>query len=324
MKPGWRSPRRAPPAVIPRSSTSFSPRCPRHRRGRQPSAAPAGFVRDLFDGYAADYDRHLLGPLAYRAHRALVEPLPGIVGRTVFARALDLGCGTGLCGPLLRPFVSHLTGVDLSPRMLAEAAKSGAYDLLLAAEGVAVLEAEPAGSLDVVLAADVLIYIGDAEPLVRAAARALAPGGVLAFTVERLEGGDAEGHRLDPTLRFRHADALWPRLARRHGFVLAAMRPEVLRTDQEHPVRGSWSSSCGKSRSTRRVDPGPRRHARGVGARAHNWTGQAALFGGRRAAPACANLATLASPCPAPSAPSWPPGTRSDSRAAPCSAPPWA
>ena len=27
---------------------------------------------------------------------------------------LDAGCGTGLCAPLLRPYASRLTGVDLS------------------------------------------------------------------------------------------------------------------------------------------------------------------------------------------------------------------
>ena len=203
-----------------------------------PAAAPADFVRELFDGYAADYDRHLLGPLGYRAHRALVEPLPGIVGRTVFGRALDLGCGTGLCGPLLRPFVAHLTGVDLSPRMLGEAAASGAYDALLADDAVAALEAAPGGSLDLVVAADVLIYIGDAEPLVRAAARALAAGGVFALTVERLDDSDGADVRLDPTLRFRHADRLWPRLASRHGLELRALRPEVLRREQGRDVAG--------------------------------------------------------------------------------------
>lgn len=203
-----------------------------------PEAAPPGLVRDLFDGYADDYDRHLLGPLGYRAHRALVEPLGGIVGRTVFGRAVDLGCGTGLCGPLLRPFVSHLTGVDLAPRMLALAAASGAYDALVRADAVDTLAAAGPGSLDLVVAADVLIYIGDPEPLVRAAARALAPGGVLAVTVERLAEDAAETVRLDPTLRYRHADALWPRLAAQHGFALRAMRPETLRLEQGRPVEG--------------------------------------------------------------------------------------
>lgn len=211
--------------------------------GAPPPEAPAAFVRDLFDGYAADYDRHLLEDLGYRAHLALVEPLPGTVGRSTFGRALDLGCGTGLCGPLLRPYVSHLAGVDLAPRMVALAARSGAYDALAVGDAVAALEAEPAGTLDLAVAADVLIYLADPEPLVRAAASALVPGGVLAVTVERLDDAAAAaagptGAVLDPSLRFRHADGIWPRLAERHGFVLKALRPEVLRHEQGRPVDG--------------------------------------------------------------------------------------
>jgi predicted TPR repeat methyltransferase len=204
-----------------------------------PPEAPPAFVRDLFDGYAGDYDRHLLEDLGYRAHAALVEPLPGAVGRSTFGRALDLGCGTGLCGPLLRPFVAHLAGVDLAPRMVALARRSGAYDDVAVGEAVAALAATPPGTLDLAVAADVLIYLGDPEPLVRAAATALAPGGVLAFTVERADAGEGGAEVvLDPTLRFRHADALWPRLAARHGFALRAARPEVLRHEQGRPVDG--------------------------------------------------------------------------------------
>ena len=33
-------------------------------------------------------------------------------------RILDAGCGTGLCGPLLRPLAARLVGVDLSEKMV--------------------------------------------------------------------------------------------------------------------------------------------------------------------------------------------------------------
>jgi predicted TPR repeat methyltransferase len=44
--------------------------------------------------------------------------------------ALDAGCGTGLCGPLLRPYASELTGVDLSAGMLDRARPRQVYDHL--------------------------------------------------------------------------------------------------------------------------------------------------------------------------------------------------
>ena len=42
-------------------------------------------------------------------------------------RVLELGCGTGLAAAHLRPFAVSLTGVDLSPHMLARAAARHAY-----------------------------------------------------------------------------------------------------------------------------------------------------------------------------------------------------
>jgi predicted TPR repeat methyltransferase len=39
---------------------------------------------------------------------------------------VDLGCGTGLLGPLLRPQVHSLDGVDLSGKMVEKLAERGA------------------------------------------------------------------------------------------------------------------------------------------------------------------------------------------------------
>src|SRR6476620_7898555 len=103
---------------------------------------------------------------------------------------LDAGCGTGLCGPLFAPYARRLTGVDLSPGMLARAQERNVYDELVKGELTTYLLASP-DRFDVVVSADTLIYFGTVDQAVGAAARALRPGGWLIFTLE--EAVDSDG-----------------------------------------------------------------------------------------------------------------------------------
>ena len=143
-----------------------------------PPTAPPGYVEGLFDDYSAEFDAHLVGVLGYKGHTLLVENLPEPERR--FASALDLGCGTGLCGPLLAPRTDRLIGIDLAAGMLERARALGVYDRLERAEVVAWLEAT-AERFDLIVSADVLVYIGDLDRLFAGARRALAPSGVFGF-----------------------------------------------------------------------------------------------------------------------------------------------
>ena len=95
-----------------------------------PASVPKRYVQSLFDDYADTFDEHLVNALRYEAHRFLVDNLRG-VGLERFHAALDLGCGTGLCGPLVKRAVQRLDGVDLSPLMLDKARALGVYELLV-------------------------------------------------------------------------------------------------------------------------------------------------------------------------------------------------
>ncbi len=203
-----------------------------------PPLPPPGYVEELFDGYAADFDRHL-ETLEYRAPELL---LPGLVHRR-YATALDLGCGTGLVGRVVRPLADRLEGLDLSTAMLEASHATGAYDALHHAELVAHLLAQAPAGLDLVLAADVFIYIGDLDPVFTAARRALAPGGVFAFTVEEAPAG--LGVELRPTARYAQSAAHLDALAARHGFVdTSPPQRATLRLEQRQPVAGQvrWLS----------------------------------------------------------------------------------
>jgi len=161
--------------------------------------APPAYVEALFDDFAERFDHKLVDMLGYEAPKLLCDLVARQGGR--FERILDLGCGTGLAAPHLRPFGGRLTGVDLSAAMLAKAAERGDYDALVREEAVAFLENRPDG-FDLILAADVLIYFGDLAPVFAAAAGAMPTGGLLAFSTELGE----RGWRLLASARYAHGD----------------------------------------------------------------------------------------------------------------------
>ena len=155
-----------------------------------PERASDDFVRQSFDEFAFNFDKTLKG-LEYRAPELIAAVVSGEVG-TLINRldVLDAGCGTGLCGPLLAPFARRLTGLDLSPAMLAMAEGRDVYDELVTAE-ITVFLGGCDHTYDLIVSADTLCYFGTLEPVFAAVFGALRRGGCVAFTVEKADPGKA-------------------------------------------------------------------------------------------------------------------------------------
>lgn len=207
--------------------------------GATEGAMSAAYVRTLFDQYADRFDTALREKLAYRGPELLLEAVRAACtaqGRELrFGAALDLGCGTGLAGVLFAPLAERLDGVDLSPAMLEKARALGLYAALEAGEMGAALQAVPAGSVDLVIAADALCYVGDLGPIFHAARTALAPDGLFAFT---LETHDGEGVLLRETLRYAHAPDYVRALAGEAGLALLLLEQASTRSEKGAPVPG--------------------------------------------------------------------------------------
>src|SRR5262249_9519554 len=158
-----------------------------HLGARPAGAMPEGYVRALFDGYAARFDQALTEGLNYRAPELLFRAVAAVYSgtRMKFGSVLDLGCGTGLASLPFRPFSDWMVGVDLSPAMLAQARNKGLYDRLIESEVRAFLaeEAKIDARYHLVLAADVLMYFDDLVPVLKEAAQVLARSGQLAFSL---------------------------------------------------------------------------------------------------------------------------------------------
>jgi predicted TPR repeat methyltransferase len=198
-----------------------------------PERVPAEYLAARFDAWAPAYEGDLRDRLHYRGPEILAD----VVARVCNPGAptldiLDLGCGTGLLAPLVRPWARRLHGVDLSPKMLEQARRREVYDQLNAEDLLVTLKREE-GCWDLILAADVFNYLGSLADVFLAAARALRPDGLFAFTVE----SHAEpGYRLCPTGRFVHSPDYLRAQADAAGLREICAESATLRHESERPV----------------------------------------------------------------------------------------
>jgi predicted TPR repeat methyltransferase len=222
-----------------------------------PARAADEYVRSSFDHFARTFDVKLQR-LDYRAPdlvmAAVAEALGDPRGEL---EVLDAGCGTGWCGPLLRPYARRLTGVDLSPAMIEQARARQVYDDLIVGELTAHLEAA-AGRYDLVASADTLVYFGDLKPVAAAAAGALRSGGLLIFTVEKADPAlhtlrvrepryakrdEYEGFVLQPHGRYCHTEDYVRRTLTEAGLTVRELAPGILRKEMGLPVQGIVASA---------------------------------------------------------------------------------
>jgi len=199
------------------------------------AAPPRRYVESLFDDYASEFQDHVVRQLRYQGYERLLRPL--IESKRRFHRALDLGCGTGLCAPLLQPLVDVLDGVDISQRMLEQAGQLGIYRELVHADIGSFLESAK-DHVDLVVAADVFIYVGELGDVFRSVRRLLAPDGRFVFTVEERKEG--EGVQLLPSLRYAHSEGYLRGLADSCGLTVEQVFRAPIRYDQAQPVEGLY------------------------------------------------------------------------------------
>ncbi len=195
--------------------------------------APVDYVESHFDRFAKNFDHQLVEVLRYDAPAAMARLIAG--SRARFGSILDLGCGTGLAATHLAALGEKIVGVDLSGRMLYEAAKRQVYAELVQAEAIDFLAARPT-AFDLVFAADVLIYFGDLAPLFAAVACALSPGGIFASSIETAA---AESYRVLSSGRFAHAPAYLESMAAQH-FEILVNEKTTIRLEAGRPAEGLY------------------------------------------------------------------------------------
>lgn len=209
--------------------------------GNAPAQPDPAYVAGLFDAFADTFDRTLTHWLDYRAPKLVADAARAALAgakaeHAKVQNACDLGCGTGLLGPEIRDLCMHLSGIDLSPRMIEKARDRKLYDTLDVAEIVAWLQARP-GQFDLLLAADVLAYFGVLEDGFAAIRAALKPGGIFVATVEA-DTARPDGFTAGKSGRYAHGEGYIRKTAETAGLALHSLARETLRQEDAKPVAG--------------------------------------------------------------------------------------
>jgi predicted TPR repeat methyltransferase len=200
-----------------------------------PPRAPDECIVQLYARFAEFYERNMRGDLEYCGPELVAKALHPIFGSAASLDVLDLGCGTGLAAPCLRPLARRLVGIDLSPDMVERARSTGFYDVLDVAEITEWLARAAERDFDLIVACDTFIYFGDLRQILAPAARRLRAGGTVAFTVECAEG---TGFQLTDSGRYVHSESHIGDAARDARFEIASIDTAVLRYEYGEPVNG--------------------------------------------------------------------------------------
>lgn len=203
--------------------------------GDLPARVEGDYIQQLFDDFADRFELTLVDRLGYSVPARLAALLRA-QGADAARSVLDLGCGTGLMAVELARESRVIDGVDLSPRMLERARAKGVYRDLVAAEIGAFLADARGRWWELVVAADVFVYVAALAPMFAAVRERLAPGGWFAFSLESSAGAAVE--LLPATGRYRHASSEALRELERAGFVGIVREALVIRHEVGQPVAG--------------------------------------------------------------------------------------
>ncbi|ACD72516.1 class I SAM-dependent DNA methyltransferase [Brucella abortus] len=209
-------------------------------RGAVPLKAPDAYVATLFDQHAEMFDTILVDQLGYDVPLQLREMLLEMDDAFNAERMLDLGCGTGLSADALDDMAAHKTGVDISENMIEVAYEKGDYDALFVGEAVHFLESTEEENWDLIVATDVLPYMGELERFFAGVAEHLNSGGHFGFSSETLDDNRLAGRAfvVGDYQRFAHAQSYVRAMLDSHGMDCIRCEDITVRSEQGAPVPG--------------------------------------------------------------------------------------
>ena len=197
--------------------------------------APDAYVKSLFDHYAHFYDQHLKDSLHYHVPQQMFVTAGQLIQKDTNRnlRILDLGCGTGLCGEFFADWAKHLVGIDLSSKMIKVADQKNLYHELVIGD----IESKitPYKEIDLVIAADVLTYIGKLDTLFQAIANTLSKDGIFLFTVEK---SHIAPYQLQKNIRYAHHMDYLEEMTINAGMQFLCNENITLRKQHGKPVAG--------------------------------------------------------------------------------------
>lgn len=202
-----------------------------------PPRASDRTIQQIYKGFAVTYETRMREDLQYQGPERIRDAIVSVIGQPAGLNVLDLGCGSGLSGIVLKPWAAHLLGVDLSPEMIELARKREIYDQLEVAEITAWL-GDATEPFDLIVSCDVIIYFGDLHQIVEAASKRLKAGSLFALSMERSERFP---YHLTDTGRYAHHPDHVREVAGAAGLSVAYLDEAFLRMEYGVPVTGLFA-----------------------------------------------------------------------------------
>jgi predicted TPR repeat methyltransferase len=202
--------------------------------GRRPDTAPLDYIKTIFDNYAENFEESLLKKLSYQAPMELWKQYNIFFPESNRVKCLDLGCGTGLAAEAFMPCCSNFTGVDLSDKILQVANSKNIYTKLVNNDIITFLEQDE-DIYDLIIAADVFIYMGNLEALFKACFKQSTTNCVMCFSVETTE---EESFSLKDSGRFGHSPSYIEKLCKQTGWTILTSHNSQLRQDRTEWILG--------------------------------------------------------------------------------------
>jgi predicted TPR repeat methyltransferase len=197
-------------------------------------AAPSDYIKILFNSYADHYDQHLVTGLAYQIPYFFLSAFKKLKNPLINFHLLDLGCGTGLCGEAFNPYAKTMVGVDLSENMLAFSAQKNIYTELIC-DSIENYLIEDTRVFDVVIAGDVLVYMGELKQLFSLVHARLSQNGYFIFNTE---AGEADDFQMNQSGRFSHNKRYCDALIKASHFTLCSYECVPTRQQNSDAVMG--------------------------------------------------------------------------------------
>ncbi len=204
--------------------------------GEKEQAPPQEYVRELFDQYSENFEENLTKNLEYNTYCILRQSIEGLAGKkSRYENSLDLGCGTGLAGEAFHSACIKLTGVDLSENMLKQASRKQLYNYLHREDAVTFLQ-QTSQKYDLIIAADVLPYIGTLTSLFAGTSRCATKDALFCLSSEETE---KPGWELRLTGRYAHNPQYITGTAAKYGWIVLEQFQANIRKENNAWIKGT-------------------------------------------------------------------------------------
>lgn len=207
--------------------------------GITPSKPPDSYIIELFDAYSNKFEDDVTLNLKYNIPYKLKELFNNFSKVNIpLDRAIDLGCGTGLCGEQFKDIVREIIGIDLSSSMLLKASQKLIYSSLIENDLINGLRSITQKQ-DLFISADVFIYIGDLEKLFLEITKKCHQNSFFIFSIESLESDESIDFLLKETGRYGHSNQYIKNLSSKHNFSIITKSSVEIRKHKSKWIPGS-------------------------------------------------------------------------------------